>query len=369
VTVVWVTTELSGRPRSGGTLRSLRLLAAVAERLPVDVVVVGPGEASYDTEVPARSVRRFAGRSGLAARATALLRGWPTTVSRAWDPAAASCVARLGGVVVVDFVQAAAYRPASGPYVLSLHNLERDVVAPLAGRSPRAVESRLDAVRRERWERALLADPRARVVTVSARDAAAVPHGALVVPNGADLAASPAPPPAGGPLVYVGACDYPPNAEAVAWWAEAVWPLLRTPRPLHVAGRAPEALGALAEHPGVRVVGEVEDTAPVLAAASLVVVPLRSGGGTRIKVLEALAHGRPVVSTPKGVEGLPLGETDGVLVGSTAAELAGLVDALGADPARCAALGVKARAAAEAYDWRRVAAPFADLVESLAQPR
>lgn len=363
MSVTWVTTELSGRPRSGGTLRTLRLLSAVSARLPVDVVVVGPS--SYEDEVPARSVRRFAGRAGLAARFVASSRGWPVTVARAWDPAAAQHVARLGGVVVCDFVQSAAYRPDVGPYVLSLHNLERDVVAPLPGLSPRAVESRIDAGRRERFERALLADPRARVVTVSARDAEAAPHGALVVPNGADLVAAPSAPPADGPLVFVGACDYPPNADAVAFWASSVWPLLADPRPLHVAGRHPDALGALAEHPGVRVVGEVEDTAPVLAAASLVVVPLRLGGGTRIKVLEALAHGRPVVSTPKGVEGLPLGEADGVLVGATAAALAALIDGLA--PARLAALGAAARHAAEAYDWQRVAAPFADLVESLAR--
>jgi glycosyltransferase involved in cell wall biosynthesis len=132
-----------------------------------------------------------------------------------------------------------------------------------------------------------------------------------------------------------------------------------------VAGRNPDALGPLRDHPGVRVLGEVADTAPVLERAGLVVVPLRSGGGTRLKVLEALAHGRPVASTAKGAEGLPLGERDGVVVADTAADLARTVDALHADPARRTALGTAARAAATPYDWRVVGRAFADLVVSL----
>ena len=367
--VLWVTTELTARPRSGGTLRTLRLLAAVAERMPVDAVVVGADD-PYDAELPVRSIRRFPGRSGLRARRTAVRHRWPVPVARGWDEDAAAYVRerQVGNVTVVDHVWSAEYRPRDAAYVLHLHNLERDVVAPRPGWSPRAVESRVDAALRLRRERALVRDPRARVVTVSDRDAAEIPRDVTVVPNGTDYPDAVTPVPEDGPYVFVGACDYPPNVDAVSWWANEVWPLLRAPRPLHVAGRRPEALGDLARHPGVEVLGEVDDVAPVLESAGLVVVPLRHGGGTRLKVLEALAHGRPVLSTTKGAEGLPLGEGDGVVRADDPVALAAAADVLLADGARRQRLADGGRAVAREYDWRVVAGPFGDLVRSLSTP-
>jgi glycosyltransferase involved in cell wall biosynthesis len=368
--VLWVTTELTARPRSGGTLRTLRLLAAVAERMPVDAVVIGADD-PYDGELPVRSIRRFPGRWGIRARLTAARHRWPVPVARGWDDGAAAYVrARADrNVTVIDHVWSAEYRPRALPYVLHLHNLERDVVAPLPGWSPRAVESRVDAALRLRRESALVRDPRARVITVSDRDAEAVPGRALVVPNGTDYPGDITAVPEDGPYVFVGACDYPPNIDAVAWWANDVWPLLRDQRPLHVAGRRPEALGDLNRHPAVHVVGEVDDVGPVIDTAGLVVVPLRHGGGTRLKVLEALAHGRPVLSTTKGAEGLPLGEDAGVVRADDAAALAAAADALSGEVARRRQLGAAGRVASAAYDWRVVAGPFVDLVASLSTPR
>jgi polysaccharide biosynthesis protein PslH len=105
--------------------------------------------------------------------------------------------------------------------------------------------------------------------------------------------------------------------------------------------------------PGVRVLGLMDDLTGLLAGARTVIVPLWVGGGTRLKVLEALAAARPVVGTAVGVEGI--GFTPGVqgLVGETPAALAGAVAELLADPARAAALGAAGRALAEPFRWPR----------------
>jgi glycosyltransferase involved in cell wall biosynthesis len=108
---------------------------------------------------------------------------------------------------------------------------------------------------------------------------------------------------------FVGTLGYLPNADAVSWFARAVLPGLmsRTGRAVELlvagTGESPE-VSRLDGRPGIRLLGEVNDVADVYRAAHAVVVPLRAGGGTRIKVLEAFAFGRPVVTTALGVEGL-----------------------------------------------------------------
>jgi glycosyltransferase involved in cell wall biosynthesis len=148
-----------------------------------------------------------------------------------------------------------------------------------------------------------------------------------------------------------------------------VWPLLPsgTP-PLSVAGRgSAAALGKYAGHPGVRVLGEVDSVAPLLDRAALVAVPLHHGGGTRLKVLEAFAANRPVLSTSKGVEGIPLTPGLHCEVADDAASYAALVVALLGDVRRRRALAAAARGVAAEHDWARLAERFAEIV--LGSPR
>jgi glycosyltransferase involved in cell wall biosynthesis len=102
--------------------------------------------------------------------------------------------------------------------------------------------------------------------------------------------------------------DYPPNIDAVLWFAEAILPIARRRLPqlrFVVAGRRPTPeIRALVARPGILITGEVEDIRPYLADAFAMVVPLRSGGGTRLKILQAMAMARPVISTTLGAEGL-----------------------------------------------------------------
>jgi len=110
-------------------------------------------------------------------------------------------------------------------------------------------------------------------------------------------------------VLYVGSMDYHANIDAVEVFARAAWPGIHEAAPelvFTVAGRAPsqglrERLGRV---PGVEVTGTVPDVRPYYREAAVVVVPLRVGGGTRIKILEAMAAGVPVVSTLLGAEGL-----------------------------------------------------------------
>jgi sugar transferase (PEP-CTERM/EpsH1 system associated) len=127
--------------------------------------------------------------------------------------------------------------------------------------------------------------------------------------------------PCPGRLVFVGSMDWHPNEDGVLWFLEEIFPLVRQKAPhatLTVVGRNPsQRLRALAAGvSGVEITGTVPDVRPYIARAEVVVVPLRIGGGTRIKIFEAMAMGRPVVSTALGAEGLPVRPQRDIVLGN-----------------------------------------------------
>ncbi|MGG5886945.1 TIGR03087 family PEP-CTERM/XrtA system glycosyltransferase [Falsiroseomonas sp. HC035] len=182
------------------------------------------------------------------------------------------------------------------------------------------------------------------------------------VDNGVDLSAydpqQPGPSPyAPGtlPLVFTGTMDYRPNIEAVAWFAEAVMPLLRDAAPqaeFHIVGANPTpAVRALAALPGVRVSGGVPRIQPWIAHAAVSVAPLRIARGIQNKVLEAMALARPVVASPEAFEGVRALPGRDILVAEGATAMAASV--LDVLAGRHPGLGARARAAVtEAHDWR-----------------
>src|SRR5207253_1981504 len=119
-------------------------------------------------------------------------------------------------------------------------------------------------------------------------------------------------------LLFTGAMDYRPNVDAVAWFVHNAFPTIRRASPtaeFWVVGQRPSArVLALAGRAGVRVTGAVPDIRPYLRAASVYVVPMRIGGGTRFKVLEAMASSVPVVSTRLGVDGIGVQESQQALL-------------------------------------------------------
>src|SRR5204863_7679482 len=110
-----------------------------------------------------------------------------------------------------------------------------------------------------------------------------------------------------GRLVFTGSMDWQPNEDAVTYFADAILPRIRHQVPhvsVAIVGRRPSArVKAVAERAGMLVTGTVDDVRPYIAEAAVYIVPLRAGGGTRLKIFEALAMQKPVVSTTVGAEG------------------------------------------------------------------
>src|SRR5206468_4149588 len=119
-------------------------------------------------------------------------------------------------------------------------------------------------------------------------------------------------------LVFTGSMDWLPNEDAMLFFCGEVLPRVREAEPavkLSIVGRAPTpSVARLAAEPGVRVTGRVDDVRPYMREAAVYIVPLRIGGGTRLKIFEAMAMSRAVVSTSIGAEGLPVKSGEHVVV-------------------------------------------------------
>jgi glycosyltransferase involved in cell wall biosynthesis len=165
--------------------------------------------------------------------------------------------------------------------------------------------------------------------------------------------------------------DFRPNVDAVSWFVQAIWPEIKIAVPeaqFFAVGQRPlSQLIALTADPSVRLTGWVEDVRPFISAATVYVAPLRMGSGTRLKLLEAMAMGRAIVSTRLGAEGLAetgaSHEQDKAIHGrelvlvedNDPAAFAQAVVSLLKDPDRRTRLGTAARAFVQThYDWRTI---------------
>lgn len=158
----------------------------------------------------------------------------------------------------------------------------------------------------------------------------------------------------GALIVFTGQMDYRPNIEAVTWFVDTILPHIRVAHPsarFAIVGRNPtDAVKALARQPGVIVTGEVADVRGWLAAAAVVVAPLKLARGVQNKVLEAMAMARPVVASTAAAEGIDHADT--IITGGTVGEIAEEVNRLLADPVKAAALGAAGREQVIArYGW------------------
>ncbi|MCY2965566.1 MAG: glycosyltransferase [Planctomycetota bacterium] len=148
-------------------------------------------------------------------------------------------------------------------------------------------------------------------------------------------------------LVFVGSLDWLPNQDGLDWFVNQVWGLVRERVPtavFRIVGRNPSpAMLALGSHPGVEVIGSVPDTRPWLAESEIVVVPLRIGGGTRLKIFEAMAMGKPVVSTTLGAEGLDVQPDRDIVLADDAERLSQRIIELLKAPALREEIGTSAR--------------------------
>jgi polysaccharide biosynthesis protein PslH len=184
-----------------------------------------------------------------------------------------------------------------------------------------------------------------------------------VVPNAADVEhyqpRPTDPPPDGRTVVYFGLLSTVPNIDAVVHFAQDIWPRIVAAHPEArlkiIGGRPPPSLLALAG-PGIEFTGFVPDLRPHLAAAAAAVVPLRLGGGTRLKIVEAMAMGKAIVSTTLGAEGIEVVKGRDILIEDRPADFADAVNRLLAEPELAARIGRSARRlAVERYGWSEAA--------------
>ncbi|MGQ9768596.1 MAG: glycosyltransferase family 4 protein [Anaerolineae bacterium] len=197
-----------------------------------------------------------------------------------------------------------------------------------------------------------------------------------VIPNGVDVEHNRV---SGGPraadtLIYTGALTYSANYDAVNFFLGDIMPLIQAVNPdvrLIVTGSTRGvALERLPQRPGVTFTGYLDDIRQVVAGSWALVVPLRIGGGTRLKILEAMALGTPVVSTSKGAEGLEVRHDENILIADDPAEFARQTVRLLRDPALRRRLAENGRKLVEdKYSWTEIGRRFNDLLESVVRKR
>lgn len=396
-------------PRGGGTMRIYQIIRGLAQRHTLTCLTFAPDAAAEQALAPLGDLCRVVAVRGPASR-SALRRAWTTfaspfpdmalrNVSPAFRAVLHDLVTRerfdavqaesiemapyLAGLPLVDRASSA-NRPRlvldqfNAEYVLQKRAALTDLRAALTLSNPvrrgaGGVYSLIQWVKLAHYERDVMQQCDVTIV-VSDDDRRALERlgGArfVVAPNGVDttffsrgaLARDHRAPLsfAAPTLVFSGTLDFRPNVDALVWFVDAVLPQVHIRRPdvrlLAVGKRPAPVLRRLAEQGRLTLTGEVADVRPYLAGAAVYVVPMRIGGGIRLKVLEAFALESPVVSTSLGVEGI-VGLRDGVhcLLADAPQQFADAILRLLDDPATGRALGAAARELACAgYDWEAI---------------
>ncbi|MFN2289580.1 MAG: glycosyltransferase [Anaerolineae bacterium] len=394
--ILILTPQFPFPPHQGTTIRNYNLIAGLAEAHEVHLLSFGDLAQTRDTPLqklcrsvqvvppPERSMRQ---------RLAGLAFSWlPDMAQRLPSPAfeaaldnilerEAPDIVEVEGIELAQYLFQVARSPVgsdrsllvfddhNAEYVLQQRAFETDA------RNPRrwigAAYSFVQWRRLRAYERraCLTAD---RVVAVSEADAEALRRlvpglQPVVVPNGVDMGfyteditlADVDPRPAEGDLVFTAKMDFRPNIDAVLWFAREVLPLVRREAPgtrFWVVGKDPHPrLAPLGDDPAVEITGWVADQRPYIAAAGVYVIPLRIGGGTRLKVLEAMGMGKAIVSTTLGCEGFDVVPNRELAIADTPADFARAVLRLLADPAERERLGQAGQAfAAAGYDWSMI---------------
>lgn len=353
-----------------GAARDLEYEAAIRQQF--------PGADTIYTGVPAASARHYAAH---------LARPAPYAVTkfasrRVRDAVASWLQNARCDVAVCDFLSASLNFPRTfaTPCVLFQHNVESVLWRRQAAheRNPiKRMAFSLEAWKMARYERATVARfPH--VIAVSERDrdemtAMTDPARLSVVPTGVDVAQyrTVAGEEARRPnVMFLGSMDWEANVDAVEHFCRAMWPAVLRAVPdarFRIVGRNPHPRVLKLASDSVEVTGTVPSVLDYLKDAAVVVVPLRVGGGTRLKIFEAMAAGRAVVSTSIGAEGLDVTSGSDLVLADDDVRFADAVIDLLRDVDRRRALGQAAAASAARYDWPAIALSFEQILRRTMQ--
>jgi len=295
-------------------------------------------------------------------------------------------------VAVCDFLDAAVNFPGrlSLPSVLFQHNVESEIWrrhAAAADNPAKRMMYRMEFRKMFRYEHATVCKFH-HVIAVSENDRAFMTQWVdgdrvTVVPTGVDLAeyrpdpaASQAKPlPASAPLItFVGAMDWEPNVDGVEYFCAEIWPTIKAEVPqarFRIVGRNPDRRVRkwASIDASIEVTGQVPSVVEHLHQSAVVIVPLRIGGGTRLKIYEAMAAGKAVVSTTVGAEGLDVQHGRDILLADDARSFARAVVMLLRDPGLCRRYEKAAAETAARYDWPAIGERFSEVLQSVAKKK
>ena len=416
--LLFVTPQLPFPPKSGGAIRSSNIILSVSKERQAKVFSLGSfkshqtisSSGSYDIE--ARSfpvISRSAKRRAL----DLITKNVPDMALRLYSPALARAVEDAIEGEGFDLVQIEGLESAPSlanviskrnrpPIVYDTFNAEYQL-------QKRAFQT--DSRNPSRWAAALyslvqwqrlasyekwLCNAVDAVTVVSKEDKEAIltlaPEAKVtVVPSGVDIERytpeRSKPVGAGSPhpgslhpyqreqknILFTGTMDYRPNIDAMKWFCAEIFPVVLQQMPdahLWIVGRDPAPVIKRLAGPNVTVTGEVEDDLPYFHRTNIFVLPMRYGGGVRLKLLQAMSCGLPVVSTPAGLEGVSVRDGENVVTANNSKEFANKVVQALENPELAGSIGMNARKKVEeSYSWESVLKPLQGLYDSLLTER
>jgi glycosyltransferase involved in cell wall biosynthesis len=394
--ILWVKAGKLLPVDSGGKIRSFNILRHLAREHEVTLLSYygGRRDLDYETAIAdrlpgARTIYTAAPENRLAQSADYILRlpsPAPYAVRKFTHPRVRQEVARRLSdssldVAVCDFLSASlnfAEDPPA-PVVLFQHNVETMLWRRMAHTetSPlRKLSYSIEAWKMSAYETRTLRRFQ-HVIAVSDQDRDAMltlSSGCpiTVVPTGVDTEQYQVAPSASGQpplIVFTGSMDWEPNIDAMEYFCREVWPTILAAFPdarFQIVGRNPHPRVQRLASPSVEVTGTVASVIDYLRAATIVIVPLRIGGGTRLKIFEAMAMAKAMVSTSIGAEGLAVTKGRDLLIADDAPAFAAGILQLLRDPELRRRYEQAAAALAARYDWSQIARSFADVLRDAA---
>jgi len=389
--ILWVKTDFLHPTTRGGQIRTLETVKRLSKKHEVHYVAfddlelaegprrAGEYSAAHYAIPHSAPEKKLTSPAFVAQLVAGALSPLPVAINRWRSVAMKREIERLQrtesfDAVVCDFLYPAPNIPDLSKAVLFQHNVEAVIWrrhAEHAGNFAKKLYFQLQAQRMAQYEKEACRKAK-RVIAVSQADADTMRRDYGVqdvssVPTGVDLEyfknpGAPTPTGSKSDLVFVGSMDWMPNSEGIRWFVREVFPLILKKRPqttFAIVGRKPPADIDAMTNGRIKVTGTVPDVRPYLWGSGVSIVPLRIGGGTRLKIYEAMAASVPVVSTQVGAEGLEIEDGQNIAIADDAGLFADRCVDLLNDRATCQRMAKRAlEIVHERYSWDSVTTQF-----------